>query len=110
MAPMQHAMWIGRHGDQQLGGVAGHLYVEFDGAAVDPQRIRQAAAQLAARHPMLRVEFLPDGTQRIGTQPDPLPVAVVDLRGVDDAAVEHRLASHPRGQVASTARRPRCSS
>ncbi len=93
MAPMQHAMWIGRHADQQLGGVAGHLYVEFDGAAVDPQRIREAAAQLAARHPMLRVEFLPDGTQRIGTSADPLPVAVVDLRSVDDATVEQRLAA-----------------
>jgi mycobactin phenyloxazoline synthetase len=29
LAPMQHAMWVGREGDQQLGGVAGHLYVEF---------------------------------------------------------------------------------
>ncbi|WP_231996922.1 phosphopantetheine-binding protein, partial [Mycobacterium scrofulaceum] len=30
LAPMQHAMWIGREDNQQLGGVAGHLYVEFD--------------------------------------------------------------------------------
>ncbi|WP_319436233.1 amino acid adenylation domain-containing protein [Mycobacterium sp. RTGN5] len=93
MAPMQHAMWIGRHADQQLGGVASHLYVEFDGAAVDPQRIHKAAAQLAARHPMLRVEFLPDGTQRIGTKVDPLPVVVVDLRDIDDATAAQRLAA-----------------
>ncbi|WP_445170862.1 non-ribosomal peptide synthetase [Mycolicibacterium sp. Dal123E01] len=93
LAPMQHAMWIGRHADQQLGGVAGHLYVEFDGAAVDAGRIRQAAAHLAARHPMLRVEFLPDGTQRIGSPADPLPVTVVDLRGADDATIGQRLAS-----------------
>lgn len=38
LAPMQHAMWVGRHDHQQLGGVAGHLYVEFDGARVDPDR------------------------------------------------------------------------
>ncbi len=92
MAPMQHAMWIGRHGDQQLGGVAGHLYVEFDGAAVDPERIQHAATALAARHPMLRVEFLPDGTQRICSPPDPYPLAIVDLRGFDTATVEQRLA------------------
>ncbi len=37
LAPMQHAMWLGRNDDQQLGGVAAHLYVEFDGAGVDPE-------------------------------------------------------------------------
>jgi mycobactin phenyloxazoline synthetase len=93
MAPMQHAMWIGRQADQQLGGVAGHLYVEFDGASVAPDRIRQAAADLAARHPMLRVQFLPDGTQRIGSAQDPLPVVVTDLRGADDATVGRQLAT-----------------
>jgi mycobactin phenyloxazoline synthetase len=91
MAPMQHAMWIGRHADQQLGGVSGHLYVEFDGAAVDPEQIRRAATQLAERHPMLRVEFLPDGTQRIGTRT--LSVTVEDLRDGDDATVEQQLAA-----------------
>jgi len=91
MAPMQHAMWVGRHADQQLGGVAGHLYVEFDGDAVDPERIQWAATQLAGRHPMLRVEFLPDGTQRIGAPRPAFPVEVVDLREADD--VEQRLAA-----------------
>lgn len=91
MAPMQHAMWVGRHGDQQLGGVAGHLYVEFDGDTVDPDRLRRAATQLAARHPMLRVQFLPDGTQRVGAPPAAFPVEVLDLRDCDD--VEERLAA-----------------
>lgn len=91
MAPMQHAMWVGRHADQQLGGVAGHLYVEFDGDALDPERIRRAATLLAARHPMLRVQFLPDGTQRIGVPPAAFPVDVIDLRESDD--VERRLAA-----------------
>lgn len=81
LAPIQHAMWVGRDGGQQLGGVAGHLYVEFDGAAVDPVRLRTAAAQLAMRHPMLRVEFLPDGLQRIGDRE--LAVKITDLREHD---------------------------
>ena len=58
LAPMQHAMWVGRHDNQPLGGVAGHLYVEFDGGEIDPDRLREAAADLAMRHPMLRVRFL----------------------------------------------------
>lgn len=89
LAPMQHAMWLGRNDDQQLGGVAAHLYVEFDGAGVDPDRLREAAAKLVARHPMLRVEILPDGTQRIGDRN--LSVTVYDLRELPDDAARERL-------------------
>lgn len=96
MAPMQHAMWVGRDDSQQLGGVAAHLYVEFDGNAVDgnavdPERLQLAAAKLADRHPMLRVKFLSDGTQCIGSSSMVFPIELVDLRQLDDAAVEHRL-------------------
>ncbi|OBG40246.1 non-ribosomal peptide synthetase [Mycolicibacter heraklionensis] len=90
LAPMQHAMWVGRDDDVALGGVAGHLYVEFDGRVIDPDRLAAAAAALAARHPMLRVQFSPDGTQHI--RPDAeLPVAVQDLRGLDATEVAQRL-------------------
>ncbi|MEV0672119.1 amino acid adenylation domain-containing protein [Mycobacterium sp. NPDC050441] len=89
LAPIQHAFWVGRNQDQQLGGVGAHLYVEFDGVRVDPQRLSIAAEKLAARHPMLRVEILPDGTQRIGDRP--LPVAVYDLRDLDEAAAQAQL-------------------
>nr|MDT0525656.1 condensation domain-containing protein [Streptomyces sp. DSM 41633] len=65
------------------------LYVEFDGDGVDPQRLQAAAAKLAARHPMLRVEILPDGTQRIGDRS--LPVTVYDLRDLDEAAAQAQL-------------------
>lgn len=83
LAPIAHAMWVGRHGEQELGGVAAHLYVEFDGFGVDPVRLQRAATKLAARHPMLRQEILPDGTQRISDRG--LPVTVYDLRDVADA-------------------------
>ena len=83
LAPIAHAMWVGRHGEQELGGVAAHLYVEFDGAEVDPVRLQDAATKLAARHPMLRQEILPDGTQRISDRG--LPVTVYDLRDAADA-------------------------
>lgn len=89
LAPLQHAYWVGRNDQQQLGGVAAHLYVEFDGAGVDPERLAAAAAELAVRHPMLRVEILPDGTQRIGDRD--LPVKISDLRDLDAEAVERQL-------------------
>jgi mycobactin phenyloxazoline synthetase len=95
LAPMQHAMWVGRHDNQPLGGVAGHLYVEFDGGAIDPDRLREAATSLAIRHPMLRVRFLADGTQRINPaaeHPD-FPVTVHDLRDLAEDVVDQRLAA-----------------
>lgn len=94
LAPMQHAMWVGRQDNQQFGGVAGHLYVEFDGGATDPDRLRAAATRLARRHPMLRVRFGSGGTQRIAPTseyPD-FPVSVEDLRYLDGDLVEPRLA------------------
>lgn len=96
LAPMQHAMWIGREDDQQLGGVAGHLYVEFDGHGVDPERLTAAATALAARHPMLRVQFLADGTQRIKPQDGDFPVAVTDLRDMSADQIAEQLAATQR--------------
>lgn len=95
LAPMQHALWVGRGHTQQLGGVAAHLYVEFDGGPIDPQRLCAAAARLALRHPMLRVQFLPDGTQRIRpvTERPGLEVTVHDFRDLDAHDLEQRLAA-----------------
>src|SRR5689334_13260410 len=95
LAPMQHAMWVGRHDNQQLGGVAGHLYVEFDGGLIDAERLRTAATALARRHPMLRVRFLPDGNQRIPPvdESGDFPVSVEDLRSRTTDEVEQRLAA-----------------
>jgi mycobactin phenyloxazoline synthetase len=94
LAPMQHAMWVGRHDSQPLGGVAGHLYVEFDGHAIDPDRLREAATTLALRHPMLRVRFLSDGTQRIDVAAERagFPITVQDLRDLAEDVVQQRLA------------------
>ena len=97
LAPMQHAMWIGREDDQQLGGVAGHLYVEFDGQGIDARRLTAAATALATRHPMLRVQFLADGTQRIGALEGDFPVTVTDLRDLPaDQIAEHLAATQRR--------------
>lgn len=89
LAPIQHALWVGRNELTELGGVAAHLYVEFDGTGVDPERLSAAAAALAARHPMLRVDILGDGMQRISDRT--LPVKLTDLRDLDEAAAAEQL-------------------
>ncbi|MGW5382596.1 non-ribosomal peptide synthetase [Nocardia sp. NPDC003963] len=93
LAPMQHAYWIGRSEEQELGAVAAHLYVEFDGENVDQERLRAAVDELIRRHPMLRTRFLPDGTQQ--TLPR-LPRDVLDhldLRSADPAEAARVLES-----------------
>ncbi|MFF5477785.1 amino acid adenylation domain-containing protein [Streptomyces sp. NPDC012935] len=107
LAVMQHAYWIGRGDETALGSVAAHLYVEFDGSGVDPERLDAAVRALAARHGMLRARFTDDGRQQI--LPDLAPPATVvnDLRTMDaDAAaaaledVRHS-ASHARLDIAA---------
>lgn len=88
LAPMQHAYWIGRGDEQHWGGVAAHLYVEFDGAEVDPQRLQVAVGQLVAAHPMLRTAVLPDGTQRTLHAPGRPVFTVVDHRAAAHVAAE----------------------
>ncbi len=91
LGPMQHAYWIGRSDEQELGGVAAHLYVEFDGAGLVPDRLERAVAALTAAHPMLRTRVLPDGTQQ--TLPAPVrPVfTTMDLRAESAAAAAAEL-------------------
>ncbi|MGY0503051.1 non-ribosomal peptide synthetase [Nocardia sp. FBN12] len=91
LAPMQHAYWIGRSDAQELGGVAAHLYVEFDGADVYPERLERAVEQLLSRHPMLRTRFLPDGTQQTLDRPGRAVFGVTDLREASAAEAEQRL-------------------
>ncbi|MFR9752288.1 amino acid adenylation domain-containing protein [Nocardia sp. 004] len=92
LATMQHAYWIGRSDEQELGGIAAHLYVEFDGGRIDPARLERAVADLVAAHPMLRTRFLPDGTQQTMPAPGRPVFSVVDLRGQAPEAVEAALA------------------
>ncbi|MFE9582070.1 amino acid adenylation domain-containing protein [Nocardia sp. NPDC006044] len=107
LATMQHAYWVGRRQDQRLGGVAAHLYVEFDGRGLQADRMRRAADRLVRHHAMLRAQFLDSGTQRI--LPEPLvPVChTLDLSARDEADVEAELGrirqdkSHQRMDVAA---------
>ncbi|MGV9665461.1 non-ribosomal peptide synthetase [Nocardia niigatensis] len=91
LAPMQHAYWVGRGEGQRLGAVAAHLYVEFDGAGVDPERLGTAVEELVRRHPMLRTRFLADGTQQTMERPGRDVWSVTDLRAADAESAERTL-------------------
>ncbi|GAB7143403.1 non-ribosomal peptide synthetase [Mycobacterium riyadhense] len=91
LATMQHAYWVGRSDEQELGGVAAHLYAEFDGGQIDPVRLERAVSNLVAAHPMLRTRFLPDGTQQTLSRPGRPVFSVVDLRGQSWEQVETAL-------------------
>lgn len=57
LTPVQSAYRLGREDTAPLGGVACHMYFEFDGTAVDPARLRDAVTRLQDRHPPLRTAF-----------------------------------------------------
>ncbi|MFJ7243059.1 amino acid adenylation domain-containing protein [Kitasatospora sp. NPDC098652] len=92
LALMQHAYWVGRQQDQELGGVAAHFYNEFDGEGVDPVRLEAAVRAVLARHGMLRAHILDDGRQRIPEHSSWPGLRVHDLRGAGAAEAEARLA------------------
>ncbi|MGO4616289.1 amino acid adenylation domain-containing protein [Nocardia sp. 2YAB30] len=108
LATMQHAYWVGRRQDQRLGGVAAHLYVEFDGTGLELERMRRATQRLVRRHAMLRAQFLDSGAQRILPEPVVPVFHANDLRtGFDGAAIDTELErirqnkSHQRMDVAA---------
>ncbi|HKR50577.1 MAG TPA: condensation domain-containing protein, partial [Pseudonocardiaceae bacterium] len=93
LAVMQHAYWIGRGDGQWLGGVAAHLYTEFDRVGVDPDRLRTAIERLVTRHDMLRARFTTGGKQRVEPISGWRGLTVHDLRGLDHQQSTARLAS-----------------
>ncbi|MFB9832647.1 amino acid adenylation domain-containing protein, partial [Actinoallomurus acaciae] len=92
LALMQHAYWFGRGDTHAFGGVAAHLYTEFDGHGVDPQRLRTAVERLIARHPMLGVRVTEDGEQTVGGPAGWRGLAVQDLREAEPDEIERGLA------------------
>ncbi|WP_462202507.1 salicylate synthase [Frankia sp. CcWB3] len=114
LALMQHAYWIGRGDGQPYGGVAAHLYTEFDGNALDPARLAAAIERLIERHEALRTRITDNGGQVVEPAPGWRGLIVHDLRDLDEDAAATRLAavrdqlSHQmldieRGEVFSTA-------
>src|SRR3954447_7816693 len=93
---VQHAYWIGRGGQFELGEVASHVYFEFACGDLDPDRLAAAFRKVVALHDMLRAVVDVNGQQRIlATVPD-YEIAVSDLRAVGPAGHEAELAELAR--------------
>ncbi|WP_344418719.1 phosphopantetheine-binding protein, partial [Pseudonocardia ailaonensis] len=93
LGSMQHAYWVGRTDGQYLGGVAAHLYTEFDGSGVDPEGVARALTGLVRRHDMLRLRVTPEGTREVAPAPGRVEPVVHDLRELPAGEVERELAA-----------------
>lgn len=78
LTAMQAAYWFGRNMKITLGGVAAHLYAEFDGQNIDTERLKQALARLYSLHPMLRLRVNADGFQSV------MPFIASSVLEIDD--------------------------
>lgn len=88
---MQAAYWVGRRSSAPLGGVAAHLYGEFDGAGIEPERLRDAVRKLCRLHPMLRLRVDAEGGQHLDPAADPLALDIEDMREFSADALQARL-------------------
>lgn len=111
LTDVQYAYWIGRNDEQTLGGIGCHAYLEFDGEAVEYEKLESAWNKLQYHHPMLRARFLEDGTQVIMEEPYSKKMKVNDFTGlrvveINDALqgvrerLSHRRLHVEKGEVA----------
>ncbi|WP_278262535.1 non-ribosomal peptide synthetase/type I polyketide synthase [Nocardia sp. AG03] len=104
LTEMQQAQWIGRLSSFDMGGVAPHLYFEFDSRTLDVPRLERAWQRVVHRHDMLRMIVLPDGRQRVLPDTTPYRFTVLDLTEADPARAEDQLAAI-RTRMAAEVRR-----
>ncbi|MFF8841923.1 amino acid adenylation domain-containing protein [Streptomyces sp. NPDC015127] len=92
MTETQQALMIGRGEGVELGSIGCYGYFEWERADLDPERLATAWRRVVARHDMLRAVGRADGTQQVLREPPPYDIPVLDLRGLDAADAERRLA------------------
>ncbi|MBJ7539343.1 condensation domain-containing protein [Marinomonas transparens] len=79
LTSMQAACWFGRISDADfLGGVAAHLYAEFDGSSIDLNRLESALQRAYSEHAILRLNLSVEGVPHIA------PSVQAPLLEIDD--------------------------
>ncbi len=91
LSTMQAAYWVGRQSTQPLCGVAAHLYAEFDGSGIDPNRLKVAVRALYRVHPMLRVKVSSHGEQSIAPLSEWHQLNVLDVSTLSSSQAQHTL-------------------
>jgi amino acid adenylation domain-containing protein len=93
LTDVQQAYWVGRVGAIELGNIATHSYREYELIDLRIERFNWAWQQLIERHDALRIVFLPDGQQQVLSSVPAYQIPVHDLRGLEPAVVQERLAA-----------------
>lgn len=94
LTDIQHAYWLGRGATYSVGGVACHVYFEWELDELDPERLQSAWNRLIARHGMLRAVMTPDGMQKILPEVPDYQISRTDLTAEQaDRAETQRLAT-----------------
>lgn len=86
LTPIQEAYWVGATGAFDLGGVPCQVYLELEGAGVNPARLRETWNRMVERHDMLRAKILPNGLQvvrRLEEMPEHFRVEDLSAPDVD---------------------------
>ena len=96
LTPMQAACWFGREANTKLGGVASHLYTEFDGESINLGKLNSALVSLYHRHEMLRLQVDEQGVCSIVDVPNH------SLLEIDDFSL---LSKDEQNQVLSSKRK-----
>ncbi|EPP0546066.1 acinetobactin non-ribosomal peptide synthetase subunit BasD, partial [Acinetobacter baumannii] len=91
LTSMQAACWFGRSGNATLGGVAAHLYTEFDGQFIDLQKLHLALQRLYKEHPILRLSLSADGIANIMAEKTQQILEVDDFSKLNDHQIEQML-------------------
>lgn len=88
---VQHAYWIGRSAQLELGSVSTHIYFELECPALEPARLSEAFQKVIGEHDMLRAVVDANGQQRVLRTVPAYEIAVSDLRGTDAERAEAEL-------------------
>ncbi|MCJ2875110.1 amino acid adenylation domain-containing protein [Rhizobium pusense] len=91
LTPMQVAYWVGRETDGILGKVTPHLYLEFEGRALELEKLAVAVGRLCRRHPMLSLRIDAEGRQSVDPDGRPLHLDVEDMTALDAETLARRL-------------------
>ncbi|WP_218966122.1 condensation domain-containing protein [Snodgrassella alvi] len=91
LTSMQSACWFGRAHAAMLGGVAAHLYTEFNGSHIDVTRLRQAIECLYRRHELLRLQLSAAGEVSIRDSLPQNTLEIDDFLHLSEAQQQQKL-------------------
>lgn len=90
LTDVQWAYLMGRNEAYRSGGIAPHVYYEFQNS-MDIPRLEKAVNKVIARHPMLHTVISPRGEQRTLEIPEDYKIWTYDLRDLSDQAQREHI-------------------